>query len=98
MNTPKLNNKQRSNYRPVRAFFFSKPVLTSAAILAALPLTGRADDDCCSPDRNLNSLSFSARFGFNISARFKNPGHIAFVNNRKTPDGLNFNYDDGYVL
>jgi hypothetical protein len=97
MNTHKLNNKHSWTYRSARAVLFSKPILTSAAILAALPMVGRADDDCCTDSRDLNSLSFSARFGFNIGARFKNSGHIAFVNNRKTPDGLNFNYDDGYV-
>src|SRR6478609_8795347 len=97
MSTHKLT--QQGSNRASRSSLtkFAKPVLTSAAILAAL--AGRAEDDCCARPHDLNSLSFSARFGFNIGARFKNPGHINFANNgKKTPDGLSFNYDDGYVL
>jgi opacity protein-like surface antigen len=68
----------------MRTAVFNKPVLTAAAILAAL--AGRADEDCCAHDRDPNSLSFSARFGFNIGARFKNPGRINFSINRETGD------------
>ena len=96
MNTSKINHTGKAR-RPARAAWLSKPVLTSAAILAAL--AGRADEECCGNDHNLNSFSFSARLGFNIAARFKNPGHIDFASfAKKTPDGLNYNYDDGYVL
>jgi hypothetical protein len=97
VNTHKLTQQGRDRALRSPLTKFAKPVLTSAAILAAL--AGRADEDCCARDRDLNSLSFSARFGFNIGARFKNPGHISFANiGKKTPDGLNFNYEDGYVL
>ncbi|MGZ4961378.1 MAG: outer membrane protein [Limisphaerales bacterium] len=95
MNTHKI---KQLRWARLRAVLLSKHALTSAVVLAALPLAAHADEDCCVPTHDLNSFSFSARLGFNISARFKNPGHIAFSNTRKTPDGLNFNYDDGYVL
>ena len=95
MNTHKTNHKGRAR---LRAVLLSKYALTGVAILAALPLAVHADEDCCAQPHDLNSFSFSARVGFNISSRFKNPGHIAFSNTRKTPDGLKYNYDDGYVL
>jgi hypothetical protein len=40
-----------------------------------------------------NRLTLSARFGFNISGRFKGFGSSP----RVAPDGLGYNYDDGYV-
>lgn len=98
MNTHELTQQRRGCALRGPLTKFAKPVLTSAAILAALAAHA-GDEDCCGPDRDLNSLSFSARFGFNIGTRFKNPGHINLANiGRKTPDGLNFNYEDGYVL
>ncbi|MDB6056433.1 MAG: hypothetical protein JWO95_277 [Verrucomicrobiales bacterium] len=99
MNTLK-NHKIGKGRRTARALFkLSKPVLTSAAILAALPLAMRADDDCCAKPHDVDSFSFSARMGFNISTRFKNPGAIVFGGStRKTPDGATYNYEDGYVL
>jgi hypothetical protein len=54
-----------------------------------------------------NRLSFSARLGFNFSARFKDVAAASFGNPvipRRTPsqpgrpDGDAYNYDDGYVL
>lgn len=49
-----------------------------------------------------NRLSFSARLGFNISARFKNNITVPSVGTpttpRLTPDGIGYDkYDDGYV-
>jgi hypothetical protein len=74
----------------------STPVLTSAALLAVLPLTTRGED-CCQSDGSADSLSFSARFGFNMPTRFKG-GALPFVAPQLTPNGLAYNYDDGYVL
>src|SRR5258706_507018 len=46
-----------------------------------------------------NRLTLSARFGFNISARFKGLSTLPPPSaTRKTPGGDNYNYDDGYVL
>ena len=49
-----------------------------------------------------NRLSLSARFGFNISGRFKDIGNRLFTvpapNPRRTLDGDPYNYDDGYML
>lgn len=69
----------------------------SAGILAAAilsPAAGRGDQYAT------NRLTFSARFGFNISARFKGLGNLpaGLVNTRSTPTpGYQFNYDDGYA-
>lgn len=74
-------------------------MLTSAALLALMPLCAHAADEATCRSYATNSFSFSARMGFNISARFKNPGRISFASNgRRTPDGQNYNYEDGYVL
>ena len=48
-----------------------------------------------SDNTNLNHLSLSARFGFNISARFSGMSTLPM---RITPRGDRYNYDDGYVL
>jgi hypothetical protein len=97
VNTHKLKQTDKA-LRSARAVVLSKRVLAGAAILAALPLGVRAEDTCCAPDLSLNSFSFSARMGFNISARFKNPGRIALTSTRLTPHGDKYNYEDGYVL
>jgi hypothetical protein len=98
VNTPKLNRSARVR-RSARAPLSSKRIL-AAAVLAALPLASHAADACCSDAdaQSLNSFSFSARLGFNVSARFRNPGQISFNSNRTTPHGDKYNYDDGYVL
>ena len=45
-----------------------------------------------------NHLTFSARFGLNISARFSGAAPIAIPpSSRTTPNGASYNYDDGYV-
>jgi hypothetical protein len=99
-----LNNQSvsRQNFATRYPQWFravNKPVLTGAALLALMPLCGRAEDSCCAPDRSRDNFSFSARVGFNISARFKNPGKLSLASSgRKTPDGLDYNYEDGYVL
>lgn len=43
-----------------------------------------------------NRFSLSGRVGFNISAKFKNSAGAPA--SRRTPDGLLYNYDDGYLL
>jgi hypothetical protein len=50
-----------------------------------------------------NRLTFSARFGFNMSAKFKGVPVTttptpSSVSGRTTPQGDAYNYDDGYVL
>lgn len=77
----------------------TSPVLTGAALLALMPLAAHCDEIAPAKEHNIDSFSFSARLGFNISARFRNPGRISFGNStRKTPDGLTYNYQDGYVF
>jgi hypothetical protein len=47
----------------------------------------------------LNRFSFNARFGLNISAKFKRARSMSLTAPpRTTPDGNRYNYDDGYVL
>jgi YD repeat-containing protein len=47
----------------------------------------------------LNRFSFNARFGLNISAKFRNMSGISLTAPPSlTPDGSRYNYDDGYVL
>jgi hypothetical protein len=65
--------------------------------IALLPLASRADESR-SEDVATNRFTLSARFGFNISAKFKSisaptPPTVA----RTAPDGQPYNYDDGYV-
>jgi len=44
-------------------------------------------------------LTFSARFGLNISGKFSGTANVAVPPSlRTTPDGDAYNYDDGYVL
>ncbi len=50
-------------------------------------------------DYETNRFTFSGRFGFNISGKFKNLGKLSLNgNSRRTPDGNPYNYDDGYIL
>ena len=47
----------------------------------------------------LNRFSLNARFGLNISAKFRSMSGITLTAPpRTTPDGSQYNYDDGYVL
>lgn len=100
MNTPN-NNKTKNRMSIVRhpQWFrvLSAPVLTSAALLALMPVAARSDE-ASAAKHDPDSFSFSARAGFNISARFKNPGRMNFSSGRTTPDGAKYNYDDGYVF
>src|SRR6266404_2468854 len=64
-------------------------LLVAAAILAPLAATAQQDIT--------NRLSLSARFGFNISARFKGLSTLPLpANHRTTGHGDSYNYDDGY--
>ena len=69
-----------------------------AACALAVPTVVLADQS----DTNTNSLnhfSFSGRAGFNISAKFKNLGNLTLhPNQRTTPNGDRYNYDNGYVF
>lgn len=69
-----------------------------AAVISALLLAPLA----ASAQRNpaTNRLTFSARFALNISAKFTGTTPIVVPPppTRTTPDGDNYNYDDGYVL
>jgi hypothetical protein len=47
----------------------------------------------------LDRFSLNARFGLNISAKFKRASRLSLTApSRTTPDGNQYNYDDGYVL
>ena len=46
----------------------------------------------------LDRFSLNARFGLNISAKFKRASMSLTAPPRTTPDGNRYNYDDGYVL
>ncbi len=51
------------------------------------------------PVKSLNRFSLNARFGLNISAKFMGMSSISLTPPpRTTPDGNQYNYDDGYVL
>src|SRR5258707_859080 len=66
--------------------------LVLVVAVSLLPALARADQD------DTNRLTLSARFGFNIRARFKSvsaPSPAATP--RTAPDGQPYNYDDGYV-
>jgi hypothetical protein len=67
-------------------------LLAGAAVAA--PAGGRAAEFVT------NRVTFSARLGFNISARFKgSAGNLPIsASTRTTPRGDLYNYDDGYVL
>jgi opacity protein-like surface antigen len=66
--------------------------LVTAALLA--PFVGAAQSNPIT-----NRLSFSARFGMNISAKFSGTASIAVPTpTRTTPNGDNYNYDNGYIL
>ncbi|EEF59131.1 hypothetical protein [Pedosphaera parvula] len=68
-----------------------------AACTLAVPTAAMAEQS----DTNTNSpnhFSFAARAGFNISAKFKNLGNLTLhPNQRTTPNGKPYNYDNGYV-
>lgn len=69
----------------LRTMLVATFVLSSAA--------ARAEQDVT------NRFSLSARFGFNISATFKGVTSLpAPSSSRTTPDGMTYNYDDGYIL
>jgi hypothetical protein len=71
--------------------FANWSILVAAAVLA--PGAVRAEDFVT------NRLTFSARFGFNVSARFRGQTTLPLgINLRTTPSGDPYNYDDGYVL
>lgn len=51
------------------------------------------------PAQSNDRLTFSARFGLNISGKFSGTAPIAVpATSRTTPDGDPYNYDNGYVL
>jgi YD repeat-containing protein len=51
------------------------------------------------PVKSLNRFSLNGRFGLNISAKFMGMSGISLsAPPRTTPDGSQYNYDDGYVL
>ncbi len=77
---------------------FAAALLVTAAVRAEDPVTISTNG----PSIVANRLSLSARFGFNISGKFKGIGNGLFTvpapNPRRTLDGDAYNYDDGYVL
>src|SRR5438132_864316 len=78
-------NTRMKTTNPIRS------VLVAVVLLA--PATVRAEEFVT------NRLTFSARFGFNISAKFKGATTLPLpTNTRTTPRGDLYNYDDGYAL
>ena len=93
--------------------FCRKLVWTALLLVAATTYPAESDltnrlSISSQPNILTNRLSLSARFGFNISGKFKDIGGGLFatppVNSRRTPpqpgrpNGDPYNYDNGYVL
>ena len=73
-------------------------LISLALVIGALPvgMAGAAEQ---SDTNRLNRFAFSARLGFNVTAKFKNLGKLSLAPlPRTTPNGDAYNYDDGYVL
>lgn len=67
------------------------------AILAISTMVAGAAEQ--TDTNRLNRFAFSARLGFNVTAKFKNLGRLSLTPTaRTTPNGDAYNYDDGYVL
>src|ERR1043165_6238819 len=72
-----------------------KRLKCSCLVIAALYASATAFAE----ENVTNRLSLSARFAFNVSARFKGLNMFPSpVSTRKTPQGDGYNYDNGYVL
>jgi len=70
------------------------PGLVTLALLVPVAVSAEQSDT-----NQLSRFSFNARFGLNISAKFKRAGSLSLTAPpRTTPDGNRYNYDDGYVL
>src|SRR6266850_1931008 len=67
-------------------------LIVAAALIVVVPAALLADEPVT------NRFTFSARFSLNIKAKFQNVGSVLPASPRTTPDGANYNYDDGYVL
>ena len=73
-------------------------LISLALVIGALPV-GMARGAEQSDTNRLNRFAFSARLGFNVTAKFKNLGKLSLAPlPRTTPNGDAYNYDDGYVL
>ena len=69
-----------------------KAALIAAGLLATLATNAEEH-------QATNRLTFSVRFGLNISTKFSGTAPVAVpVTSRTTPNGSAYNYDDGYVL
>ena len=70
------------------------PGLVTLALLVPVAVSAEQSDT-----NQLNRFSLNARFGLNISAKFKRDSRLSLnAPPRTTPDGDPYNYDDGYVL
>jgi hypothetical protein len=69
------------------------PTMVTLALLVPTAVSAEQSDT-----NRLNRFSFDARFGFNVSAKFKRAASLSLAAPRTTPDGNKYNYDDGYVL
>ena len=67
-------------------------LLLAAALIILVPVVAGASDPVT------NRFTFSGRFSLNIKAKFQDVGRVLPAPPRTTPDGANYNYDDGYVL
>ena len=68
-------------------------------VILACCMPALADEDQAADTNYLNRVTVSARFGFNMSAKFHGmPTLPQPTTTRFTPHGDRYNYDDGYVL
>ena len=69
------------------------PTLVTLALLVPTAVSAEQSDT-----NRLDRFSFDARFGLNLSAKFKRASMSLTAPPRTSPDGNRYNYDDGYVL
>ena len=72
--------------------------IRAAVLVLLVPAASQADEvESTNLNTNLNHFRLSARVGFNITAQFKTLGTFAPIG-RTTPNGDQYNYDNGYVF
>ena len=69
------------------------PTLVTLALLVPAAVSAEQSDT-----NRLERFSLNARFGLDLSAKFKRASMSLTAPPRSSPDGSRYNYDDGYVL
>ena len=69
------------------------PTLVTLALLVPAAVSAEQSDT-----NRLDRFSLNARFGLDLSAKFKRASMSLTAPPRSSPDGSRYNYDDGYVL